>query len=174
MTRILLLYATRGGSTAEVANFMAKVLKDRAFDVDIQSAANFTGDIHHYDAVILGSPIYKGIWMTSIWRTVRQLETQFRNRPIWGFSLCVRVLEPGGLDYAQANYLPHNLLDKLNLQDHCFFAGRLENLSLSQRNEFHETYDGRQGRKEGDYRDWKAIRSWTLQIAKHFEKTEAK
>ena len=167
MTHILLLYTTRGGSTAEVTNFVAKVLKDRALDVDIQFVDNFRGDIYSYDAVILGSPIYKGILMSSLWRLIRQLEPQFKSIPVWGFSLCMRVLEPGGQDYARANYLPHNLLDKLNLQDYHFFAGRLENLSLAQRNEFHETYDGHQGRKEGDYRDWNAIHAWALNIAKY-------
>lgn len=169
MTGILLLYATRSGSTGEVADFIAQILTEAGITVDTHLADNFTDDIHDYDAVILGSPIYKGVWLTSLWRTVRRLETQFKDKPVWGFSLCMRILEVEGQTYAEANYLPHSLLDKLNLQSHRFFRGRLENLSLALRQELHETYDGELGLKEGDYRDWEAIRAWALEIAGHFK-----
>jgi len=165
MKKLLILYASKRGSTAEVATFIGRILQEQELSVDVVDADNFTGDIHSYNAVILGTAIYKGVWMSSLWRTVRRIEDQFKDKPVWGFSLCMRVLEADGYDYAFANYLPHNILERLNLKNYRFFGGRLQDLSLGLRQEFHETYDGMIGRKEGDYRDWNAIRAWALDIA---------
>src|SRR5690606_17001217 len=124
----------------EVAHYIHRVLHQQGVDASIFNADEFDGDIHDYDGVILGSPIYKGVWMTSLWRRIRHLQEQFKDKPVWAFSLCMRVLEPGGKDYAQHHYLPHTVLDKLNMRDYRFFAGRLAHLSLTQKTEFYETY----------------------------------
>lgn len=94
MTQILLLYATRHASTGEVASFIARILTEQGLEVDTRLADTFTDNIDTYDSVILGSPIYKGVWLSSLWRSVRRLETQFKDKSVWGFSLCVRILEP--------------------------------------------------------------------------------
>lgn len=164
MQKLLILYASKNGSTTQVANFIGKLLNQKGIETDLQNVFQFEGDIESYDAIIIGSPIYKGVWLTSFWRIIRQLQFARLQKPIWGFSLCVRVLETDGLDYAIEHYLPHDLLEKLNLRDFKFFAGRLQNLTPSERTEFHAHYDGVNGRNEGDFRDWNAISAWVYQI----------
>ena len=172
MSKALILYASQKGSTAEVAQFLAETIKQAGHPVELQNANTFSGDIHSYDAIILGSAIYKGMWLHSLLSSVNRLKAQFGQKPVWGFSLCIRVLEIAGEDYARQFYLPRNNLKELNLQDYRFFAGRLENLSVNEKSILHERYDGEYSNHEGDYRDWDAIRAWGKSIAVQLEKTK--
>jgi menaquinone-dependent protoporphyrinogen oxidase len=165
MSKILILCASQKGSTAEVAEQLAQQLQEANHEVRLANALGYEGDIHRYDAVILGTPIYKGMWLHSMLNTVNRLMPQFQQKPVWGFSLCVRVLEPDGEAYARQYYLPNNLLSKLNLQDYQFFAGRLTNLSISEKSTLAERYDGLfYNHHEGDHRNWNKISEWGKQI----------
>ena len=166
MSKILILYASQKGSTAEVAARLGEQLQAANHEIRIANALGYEGDIHRYNAVILGSGIYKGMWLHSMLNTVNRLMPQFQQKPVWGFSLCVRVLEPAGEDYARQYYLPSNILKKLNLQDYHFFAGRLANLSMSEKATLAERYDGwNYQAHEGDHRDWNEINEWGKSIA---------
>jgi menaquinone-dependent protoporphyrinogen oxidase len=164
MSKALILYASQKGSTAEVARFLAESIKQVDHQVTIENAESFTGDIHAYDAIILGSGIYKGMWLHPLITTVNRLKPQFGLKPVWGFALCIRVLEPAGEDYARQFYLPKNLLNNINLQEYRFFAGRLQNLSIQEKTTLSERYDGEYAQREGDYRNWDEIRAWGKRI----------
>jgi menaquinone-dependent protoporphyrinogen oxidase len=58
-SKILVAYATRYGSTREVAERIGAKLRGRGADVDISPAASVT-DLSGYSAVVLGAPYYIG------------------------------------------------------------------------------------------------------------------
>ena len=169
MSKILILYASQKGSTTEVANVLGQNLQEANHEVRLANALGFEGDIHRYNAVILGTGIYKGMWLHSMLNTVNRLLPQFQQKPVWGFALCVRVLEPAGEDYARQFYLPKNILNKINLQEYRFFAGSLTNLSIIEKSTLAERYDGwNYQMHEGDHRNWDEIRAWGSHIAQQF------
>ena len=59
---VLVVYASKHGSTAEIAEAIGSTLQDEGFDAEILPAAE-AGDPASYDAVILGSAIYAGSWL---------------------------------------------------------------------------------------------------------------
>lgn len=59
---VLIAYDTIHGSTAEVGDRIGKNLCDQGFRVDLRLAAHVE-DISEYDAVIVGSAIYKFAWL---------------------------------------------------------------------------------------------------------------
>jgi menaquinone-dependent protoporphyrinogen oxidase len=61
-THVLIAYDTIHGSTAEVAEHIGGKLCELGFEVDVRLAQNVT-DISAYDAVIIGTAIYKFAWM---------------------------------------------------------------------------------------------------------------
>ena len=61
--RILITYATRTGSTAEVADAIGEVLASRGFVVDIKPMKE-KPSLDRYNAVVLGSAIRLGSWLT--------------------------------------------------------------------------------------------------------------
>ena len=59
--KALVVYGTRYGTAAEIAEEIAKVLKDEQLDVDLmnaKSAKNF--DVSPYDLLVVGSGIKMG------------------------------------------------------------------------------------------------------------------
>ena len=165
MTKILILYASKHGSTAEVAAYLADVLRKQNIAVDVTNAAEFTKDVLDYDAVIIGTGIYHGLWLNPLWYTVRRLSEQLAKIPVWGFALCVRVLEEDGDIHTWKHYMPHTVLQEINLQVFKFFGGRLLDLTPNEISTFSERYDGQYLHRRGDFRDWDAIHQYGKEIA---------
>jgi menaquinone-dependent protoporphyrinogen oxidase len=60
-THLLLAYATKRGSTKEVAESIAETLAASGHEVDVRAAADVR-DLGGYDGVILGGALYMGRW----------------------------------------------------------------------------------------------------------------
>lgn len=166
MPKVLILYASRKGSTAEVASYLAELLQSHHIEVDVADATEFKSDVKAYDAVLIGTGIYHGLWLNPLWNNVRRLIKQLAQIPVWGFALCVRILEAGGEAHIQQHYVPHKILDEIKARDFRFFAGRIDDLTPSELASFGERYDGEYLHRRGDYRDWDAIHAYGLEIVK--------
>lgn len=167
--RVLILYATRRNSTAEVANYVANILKEAKLDVSISDVETFEGDISAYDAYVIGTGIYTGMWAHALIEKLRQARKALLNKPVWGFALCIRVLEDGGEAFARENYLPEILMDDIDLRDFQFFAGKflLQDIDLEDRWTLAIRYDGQTPPENynNDYRDWDTIGAWARNVA---------
>lgn len=166
--KVVVLYASQKGSTAEIATHITSRLALYTILADaIDVAVNKTLD-EKYDAGILLTPIYKSMWLPAMTRFVKNADTQLANMPIRCLFPCIRVLEENGIEYAHDNYLPHTLLSRLNVQEVRFIAGKLLNSQLTHEDRvtLFERYDGKQLTKiSGDYRDWDEIDTWLHQVA---------
>ena len=60
MTHILVAYATKHGSTQEVAEFIGTVLQEDGADLELCPAKWVRERIEGYDLVMLGAPLYSG------------------------------------------------------------------------------------------------------------------
>lgn len=58
---MLVAYATRSGSTQQVAEFVAKALRDQGHIVEFRPARE-VGAVSGVDLVVLGAPLYSGRW----------------------------------------------------------------------------------------------------------------
>src|SRR5258708_26518818 len=58
---ILIAYATKHGSTQEVAETIAVTLREHALEVEVQPASEVRA-LDRYSAVVLGAPLYMGRW----------------------------------------------------------------------------------------------------------------
>ena len=59
--RMLIGYASRFGSTRDIAIRIAGVARTRGSNVDVRSVDEIS-DFDHYDAVVFGSGVYDGSW----------------------------------------------------------------------------------------------------------------
>jgi menaquinone-dependent protoporphyrinogen oxidase len=90
--KVLIAYATWAGSTAEIAEGIAKILRDPSLDVevwpvhDVKSLAGF-------DAVILGTPIRMGRPHPDIKRFVRRFKKEILNLKVSFFVACLNMSE---------------------------------------------------------------------------------
>ena len=60
--KVLVTAASKHGTTAEIAEAIAKVLRTTDLEVDI-IAPNAVHELADYDAVVLGSGVYAGHWL---------------------------------------------------------------------------------------------------------------
>ncbi len=160
--RILVTYASQAGSTAGVAEAIAKSLAAAGSTVDLRPVKEVT-DLSAYQAVVIGSAVHSGKWMPEATAFVRRNQARLRQMPTAIFQVCMmlassneqyRSMVPTWLDplreelrpvsagsFSGAILLDHypKLTDKLGLK---IFLATVKI-------------------KEGDYRDWDAVQSWS-------------
>ncbi len=163
MQSILVVYASRSGSTAEVAQAIGEQLCRRGETVDVRSV-EAVKDLSPYRAVILGSAVRMGRWLPAAVKFVEQHQAALRQVPVAYFTVHIlatddseasRKQRAGYLDGARALVVP---------QQEAFFAGRIDpaKLGLGER-----LLAKAVSSPEGDMRDWQAIRGWADQVFKN-------
>lgn len=85
MSRVLVVYASRHGGTAGIAERIAEVLRAKGTDVVLQDAAR-QPDAAGFDAVIVGSGVYMGSWLKDATDWLELHATELSTRPVWLFS----------------------------------------------------------------------------------------
>lgn len=158
--RVLVAFASKLGSTAEVAGTIAGVLTasgHSAEAVSVRSVRSLDG----YDAVILGSALYAAHWQRDANKFVTKFRDALTARPLWLFS-------SGPLDHrlAAAN-LPitahaTEITDGLGARGHRTFGGRLAP-DAPVDPQVLTTHP------IGDFRDWAVISDWAAAIARELD-----
>jgi menaquinone-dependent protoporphyrinogen oxidase len=83
---ILVAYATRYGSTQEVAEAVAATLRDSGLEVDLQPMRQVR-TLAGYSAVVLGAPLYIGRWHKDAQRFLSLHQEALTQRPVAVFTL---------------------------------------------------------------------------------------
>jgi menaquinone-dependent protoporphyrinogen oxidase len=160
--KILVTYASRGGSTAGVAEAIGKALAESGAQVDVRPFKD-VHDLAPYRAVVAGSAIQGGKWLPEALQFVQMYRKPLAQMPFAAFLVCMTLAIPGADKYRQgvSDWLnPVRTLVKPVSEG--LFSGALDISkipSFSDRIKFRLTV--RLGVwSEGDHRDWNAIRAW--------------
>ena len=170
--RVLTVYASAHGSTAEVARFIADVWQKRNIETDV-SPVGSAPSIRAYDAVVLGSAVHNGLLLPEMASFLRRSHEDLARKALYLWLNCLRVIEPEGYVYVTNNYLPNILDRKLSFRKIGLFAGKVDLAMIDENERWTLTfrYDGRENLKHlaGDFRNWDRIRDWAEQIAADLE-----
>jgi hypothetical protein len=156
-TRVLVAYATKMGSTREVAEAIASVLLESGLEARAVAVREVT-DLTAYDAVILGSALYAAHWQRDANRFVTRHLGALRALPVWLFT-------SGPLDArlaaADLPITPNaaEITKRLIVQGHRTFGGRLDPDFPGLEPQVLATHP------VGDFRDWAVIRAWAASVA---------
>jgi menaquinone-dependent protoporphyrinogen oxidase len=172
MTRVLVAYATKHYSTAEIALAIAEELKKSTrLQVDIERVEDIQ-DISPYEAVVLGSAVYMGQWRDEAADFLKKYEAELAQRDVWIFSSGpVGSGDPKTL--MKGWVFPEDLLpvaDHIKPHDVALFHGKLERDWL---NLFEKAAIKFVGAQTGDSRDWNMIRNWARGIVEALAQYEA-
>jgi menaquinone-dependent protoporphyrinogen oxidase len=158
--KILVTYATRAGSTAEVAIAIGEALNKRGFAVDVRPVKE-KPNLANYQAVLMGSAVRMGSWLPEAVDFVKTNQMAFKKIPVAIFT--VHMNNTGEDDESRAARLAY--LDAvrplLNQAEEVYFAGKLDLASLS----FLDRLVVKMVKGvEADRRDWNKIRNWVPAI----------
>ncbi len=162
---ILIAYASKKGSTQEIADYMADHLRKNAYTVTV-AHCDTVQTLAEYDAVLLGTGIYSGRWLPAAETFLRRLTAELDETPFFYFLVCIRLLETGGYDHVMQEYVPEHLIKQVkNIQGQTAFAGKLSYADIDWRERWTLSmrYDGEAKPMEQlveDHRNWQTIQRW--------------
>ena len=162
---MLVAYDSKLGSTAEVAKFIGSVLTEQGSEIDVKTLSE-VDEVDTYDSVIIGSAIRYDRWLPNATTFVRENATALSKVPVSFFFTCLTLAQPTPAAMLKAEGYAdklRSLAPEVKPVTIGGFAGVLQfsrtpwpaRLAL-------RILSIATGVKEGDYRDWAAIRSWTL------------
>lgn len=93
MNRMLVIYATMAGSTAEVAQVVCEELEKNGIQVDCLPISDVK-DLKGYDGVVVGAPMIMG-WHRSALRFLKQHRNALREIPMAVFVTAMSLTETG-------------------------------------------------------------------------------
>jgi menaquinone-dependent protoporphyrinogen oxidase len=160
MQNILVTYASRSGSTAEIAQAIAEQLCQQGARVDVK-AVDDVKEIALYDAVVVGSAIRMGRWLPAASKFVETHSAALRAKPVAIFTVHMLALDDSEASRQQRASYTEPVHALITPQHEVFFAGRMD---FSKLNLFDRLVSKMVQAEEADLRNWQAIHTWTDQI----------
>lgn len=160
--KVLLTYASKYGSTKEIADKIRDLLEGRKIANEMLSVEK-VNNLNDYSAVIIGSAVYMGQWRKKAVNLLKNNIAELRHKKVWIFST-----GPTGkgdpVELLEGWKIPKNLEDtvaQINPVDIKVFGGKLEEGRLSFMDKF---IIKKVKAPVGDFIDWKDVEKWTVQI----------
>lgn len=164
--KVLVTYASRTGSTAEVAAAIGKALSESGAQVDVRPMQD-VNDIAPYRAVVAGSAIRNSKWLPEAAEFVQAHRAALSQKPFAMFTVCITLAMANTEQYrsvVSAWVAP--VRAQLKPLSEGFFAGMLDFSKLPLNA---DTLKLRATVALGifprdDRRDWNAIRAWAIAL----------
>ena len=161
--KVLVTYASAAGSTAGVAEAIGKSLAEGGAQVDVLPMKSVT-DLAPYQAVIAGSAIQGQKWLPEAMQFMRDHQSELSYKPFASFMVCITLSMPNSDQYREGlKGWMSPVRDLVRPVSEGYFAGVLDfskvHFSLNKLAMQFVVLIGIW--KEGDHRDWNAIRSWS-------------
>jgi len=168
--RILVTYASQAGSTAEVANAIGKKIASHGFLTDVKPMPDVS-QLSGYDAVIAGSAIHGGKWLSEGIKFLKSNCNELRKVPFAAFMVCITLGMKNADQYQEgvrAWMEPVRAIVRPNREG--YFAGSLDFKEIPfSINALALRAAVKMGAlPEGDHRDWSKIDSWADSLVNLF------
>jgi menaquinone-dependent protoporphyrinogen oxidase len=150
---ILVAYATKRGSTREVAEAIAGMLREDGLDVELRAAPD-VDDVSAYDGVVLGGAIYMGRWHADARRFLRHHGAAMSRTTLAVFGMGPRTLNEKDVHESRAHL--DRALTAVDPSAVAIFGGVVDPSELSF--PFNKL-------PASDARDWNRIREWAEHVA---------
>jgi len=163
---ILVAYASKYGSTAEIAQSIANRLRSSEIPVIVRNVQEIKV-LNGYRTVILGSAVYAGQWRKEAAEFLKDHQTELSHRQVYLFS-SGPTGEGNPTELMNGWQFPENLQDvkdDIKPCDTAFFHGALDEEKIG----FAEKLIVKALKAPmGDFRDWDLIQSWADRIAEEY------
>ncbi len=162
--KVLVAYASKSGTTIDVAHAVAEALREQGLVVDVRHVSKLN-HLEGYQAVVVGSGVRAGHWLPAAVHFVEEHQEALRQMPVAFFTVCMTMTEDTPENREIVEGYTAALQELVNPVSIGLFAGRLEmdRLSTVERlivRIMHAPL--------GDFRDWATIHDWAAGLAQIF------
>jgi len=167
-TTVLVTYASRMGSTQQIAEAIGHELETSGIRITLAPCADSISP-ETFDGVILGSAIYTRRWLKAAKRFLKRHAGELNPKTTWLFH-SGPIGEGAREQQVPAPKAISRVLARYGLRAPVTFGGRLDTE--------HATgplsrWMGAEGPLSGDFRDWDRIRAWASDIAQQLHRASA-
>ena len=169
MPRVNVIYASRHGATAGIAQRIGEVLRGRGCNTTVADTHD-APEPATADAIIVGGAAYMGKWLDEATAYVREHSDALRARPTWLFSsgpIGTEVVDKQGHDLLAPPKFLLDLAKSIGARGTKVFFGRWDPsdppASVAERL-FRALPLPKDVMPIGDYRDWAAIDAWANEL----------
>lgn len=165
--KILVTYASRAGSTAEIAEAIGRTLAENHTAVDVLPMQDVK-ELSPYGAIVAGSPIRGSKWLPEAMQFVQAYRSELAKKSFATFTVCITLAMSNSDQYRQAvtGWIAP-VRAQVKPVSEGLFAGMLDFTKLPL------TFDTLKLRlvvglgvfPKDDLRDWKAIRAWAESLS---------
>ena len=164
--KILVTYTSRTGWAVGVADAIGKTLAETGAQVDVLPMQD-VDDPSAYDAVVAGSGINDRAWLPEAMEWMRDHQSELNGKPFAAFLVCMTLAMKNGEKFRSH---VERWLDPVSALvrpvSKGLFAGGLD---IRKVKSFKDALGFRLSVlfgvwKEGDHRDWDAIRKWAMEL----------
>ena len=178
---VLVVYASRYGATAGIAERVAATLREAGLDADARPVGEVR-DVADVDAFVIGAAVYLGSWLKPATAFVERHRQALTGRPVWLFSSgpLPGSVVPGqkGPDATptkdRGDVTPRGIDDlvaSIGARDHRVFDGALDPGKLGPRDKLIRATPAGKGLLPAvDGRDWPTIEAWAREIARQLKR----
>jgi menaquinone-dependent protoporphyrinogen oxidase len=160
--KILVTYASRTGTTAEIANLIRIILAKNGAEVDVLPVQEVK-DLSPYQGVVAGSAIRAARWLPEAVQFVRAHQSMLRHKPFAMYTVCITLAMQNGEKYRNAvrewTAPVRTIVPPLS---EGLFAGMIDfkRLPFNWETLKLRATVGMGIFPRGDQRDWNAVRAW--------------
>jgi menaquinone-dependent protoporphyrinogen oxidase len=161
--KILVAYSSAAGSTVGVAEAIGEALSSDGTTVDVLTAKE-VGDLSPYHAVVLGSGVRAGKLYRETSAFVERHQAALSQMPVAYFVVCLTMMEDSEEHRCEADAYLDQLRSKVpsvEPVDVGLFAGVMDFKKVPF---LLRLIVKAMKSKEGDFRDWDAIRDWATAL----------
>lgn len=170
--KILVAYATKAGSTREVAEFVGQVLRDAGAEVDVRLAREVF-DVSWYDSVVLGTAIRSGHPLPEAIGFAQRHQVELRGMPVAYFTLGITMIDDTPENRKTATDFARPLLQITQPVSLGLFAGAVDHTRIAQPRRFLLRFVKSGPMADADHRDWDIIRNWAKGLVPALVQREA-
>lgn len=161
MDNVLVAYASRYGSSAEIAQAIGKELCSRGIAAEVRNVEDVT-DLSAYGAVVVGSAIRMGHWLPAATAFVQNNQTTLRSVPTAFFTVHMLATDESAESRQQRTGYTAAEHELVKPELEAFFTGKIDaqQLNLMERLMVKMVQS-----PTGDLRNWDAVRTWADAVA---------
>lgn len=170
----LIAYGTRWGTTTDIVKKMGEILTKKGMGVKIVNLGKENiNDVSNFDLIIVGSSIKAGSWTKKALEFLKRYESVLSKKKVAYFVSCMDANDPKKREEAKENYLEKiaNKFPSIKPAKLGLFGGVIDVKLYGFGTKFllkalskELAKDGIDINKPNDFRDWKEIHDWTIEL----------